>query len=148
MQTHPQHEVNSPPPALPHLTTWQSLCEKCCQEEDHYQGRSPGSKSGQMPKRNCAEFLHETPITDNTPSVCTLMDGPEPSLVPASYLALPLILSSSSGLNPLSLCHSTPLFSSPPLCHEHNHMCTYYTTSQGGCPRSRDRGLVFANRQL
>lgn len=39
-----------------------------------------------------------------------LMDGPQPSPVPASYLALPLILSSSSGLNPLSLCHSTPLF--------------------------------------
>lgn len=57
------------------------------------------------------------------------------------YLPLPLILSSSSGLNPLSLSVTPPLSSSLfPLSHEHNHMCTYYTASRGGCPQSRDRG--------
>lgn len=116
---------------LSHLTTWQSFSEKCCQGGDHYQGRSPGFKSGQM-QRDCAEFLHK-----QSPPVHWWMDH---SPVPASYLALPLILSSSSGLIHWVSITLSLSFSPLLLCHEHDHMCTYYTTNQGGCPYSRNRG--------
>lgn len=104
---------------LPHLTTWQSFCEKCCQKGDHYQGRSPGFKSGQM-QRDCAEFLHK-----QSPLLRTLMDGPQPSPIPASYLALPLILSSSSGLIhwvPVTLLPLFLSFPSLPWAWSHVHI--------------------------
>lgn len=102
---HSQCEVSSPPsPLPPHLTTWQSFCGKRCQKGDHYQGRSPGFKSGQMPKRDWAEFPHKTPISNHRPSRNWRMNhSPAPSLC---LLSSPF----RQDLNPLSLCQSLPLF--------------------------------------
>lgn len=147
MQTHSQRELNSPLPALPpHLTTWQSFCGKCCQKRDHYQGRGgPGFNSGQMPKRECAEFLHKTPISNHHPSVHWRMDhSPALSLcLLSSFASYPLLFLRIKSTESLSLSSSLLL-----LCHGHYHMYTCNTTSKGRCPQSRDRGLVLANRWL
>lgn len=113
--------------------TWQlgkASVKKRCQNKTISMGGVLASSQVKCKKSLC--WIPPWDSGEQSPLLRAVMDGPQPSPVPASYLALPLILSSSSGLNPLSLCHSTPLFLSllPP-CHEHNHMCTYYTTIQG-----------------
>lgn len=146
MQTHYPPEVNSPPPALrPHLTTWQSFNGICCQRGNHYKEEGSGFKSGEMPKRDRAEFLHENPISNHRPSARWRMDhSPALSLCLLSCLASypPLFLRIKS-TECLSLTASLL-----PLCHGQNHMYTCNTDSQVRCPQSKDRGLALANRWL
>lgn len=105
----------------------------------------PGFHSGQVPKRDCAGFLHETPISNHHPSVHWRMDhSPAPSLcLLSSFASYPLLFLRIKSTESLSLSSSLLL-----LCHGHHHMYTCNTTSQGRCPQSRDRGLVLANRWL
>lgn len=142
IQTHSQHELTSSgstsSPDKLAKPLWNPLPKR---ETITRGGVLAASQVKREKKRDCAEFLYESPISSQHSSARWWMDAS-----PAS--ALPLILSSSSGLNHwvsvTLLLSSSPL----PLRHEHNHMCTYYTTSQGGCPQSRNRGLVLANSEL
>lgn len=110
LTTRCKHILNSPPPALPsHLTTWQSLFEKCCRkrrplpgEELWLEVRSNAQKKPQ---------LCRIPSWDSNTA---LMDGPTAQPCPcllSCFAFYPLLF---LWINPLSLCHSTPLFLSFP----------------------------------
>lgn len=143
-QTHSQCEVSSPLP--PHLITGKASPRNVAKS------KIISKEVLDLSQVFCFVFKigpnSSMRLQEQSLLLHTLMDGPQPSSVTASYHAFPLSLCSSSGL--IHWVAVTPPLSSScfPLCHEPNHMYTYSTTSQGGCPQSRNRGLVLANGRL
>lgn len=150
-QTHPQHKVNSPPPALPphHLTTWKTLLS--CQKEKRTitrggipapsQVKSQKEKTKQN-KRGCAEFQQ------TSSSSVWLADGPQPSRVPLCLLAsYPLAASSWIRLRRASAAPLPRSFSPHPFMSIIT--CAHAARlAEADVHRAETRGLVLADRRL
>lgn len=142
-QTHSQCEVSSPLP--PHLITGKASARNVAKSKIISKEVLDSSQVFCFCFLKRTKFLHETSRAITTPHTdgwttaqlrhCLLSCFPSQSVL---FL----------WINPLSSCHSTPLFLLFPSLSWANHMYTYSTTSQGGCPQSRNRGLVLANGRL